>query len=176
MAPEFSHIVKMDEIGSTPQKIALIASDAERAALATRFDLITLDELQATLSLSKSGDIVALSGTYAASLSQSCIATGDPVPANLRETVQINFIPEPKIAGGESEIELTADDVDVIFHDGRTVDVGEAIAQSLALALDPYPRSAIAEQALRAAGVKSEEEARLAASPFAGLAGLKGND
>jgi hypothetical protein len=48
------------------------------------------------------------------------------------------------------------------------------VAQSLALALDPYPRSARAEEALRQAGVKDEEEAAAGdSSPFAALAALK---
>ena len=43
-------------------------------------------------------------------------------------------------------------------------------ADTLALSLDPYPRSPNAEAALKDAGVLSEEEA----SPFAALAALKG--
>jgi uncharacterized metal-binding protein YceD (DUF177 family) len=60
----------------------------------------------------------------------------------------------------------------VVFHDGATIDLGGAIADTLALALDPYPRSAGADEALREAGVISEAEA----SPFAVLARLKGKD
>jgi len=56
-----------------------------------------------------------------------------------------------------------------VFHDGAAIDLGGAIADTLALALDPYPRSAAAETALREAGVLSEEEA----GPFAALAQLK---
>jgi hypothetical protein len=44
------------------------------------------------------------------------------------------------------------------------------VADELSLALDPYPRSAGAEDALRDAGVLSEEQA----GPFAALAALKG--
>jgi hypothetical protein len=52
------------------------------------------------------------------------------------------------------------------------IDLGTAIADTLALSLDPYPRSAGAETALKAAGVMTEEEA----SPFAVLAQLKRGD
>ena len=45
--------------------------------------------------------------------------------------------------------------------------LGEAVAETLAL--DPFPRSPAAEEALRQAGVLQEEEARAAASPFAKL-------
>ena len=52
------------------------------------------------------------------------------------------------------------------------IDLGTAIGDTLALSLDPYPRSAGAEAALREAGVMSEAEA----SPFAGLAKLMKKD
>ena len=65
--------------------------------------------------------------------------------------------------------ELGEGDLDTIFHDGSAIDLGSAIADTLALSLDPYPRSAGADAALKEAGVLTEEEA----SPFAALAALK---
>ena len=56
-----------------------------------------------------------------------------------------------------------------MFHDGAEIDLGTAIADTLALSLDPYPRSAAADAALKEAGVLTEAEA----SPFAVLAKLK---
>ena len=44
----------------------------------------------------------------------------------------------------------------MVFHDGAAIDLGGAIADTLALGLDPYPRSAGAEAALKEAGVLSE--------------------
>ncbi len=59
----------------------------------------------------------------------------------------------------------------MVFYDRAEIDVGEAVAETLALNLDPWPRAPDAEAALRAAGVKREgEEER---GPFAALAGLK---
>ena len=52
--------------------------------------------------------------------------------------------------------------------EGGAIDLGEAAAETMALALDPFPRAAGAEAALRAAGVLSEEEAR-PANAFAAL-------
>ena len=60
-------------------------------------------------------------------------------------------------------------DLDTIFHDGSAIDLGGAVTDTLALAIDPYPRSAEADSALKEAGVISEEEA----GPFAALAALK---
>jgi len=60
----------------------------------------------------------------------------------------------------------------VVFHDGAAIDLGSAIADTLSLALDPYPRSAGAEAALKEAGVLTEAEA----GPFAALAKLRRGD
>ena len=60
-------------------------------------------------------------------------------------------------------------DLDTVFHDGSAIDLGGAVTDTLALALDPYPCSAGADAALKEAGVMTEEEA----SPFASLAALK---
>ncbi len=48
-------------------------------------------------------------------------------------------------------------------------DLGEAVAQSLALAIDPYAVGPSAEQARKDAGLGDEA----ASGPFAALAGLK---
>jgi uncharacterized metal-binding protein YceD (DUF177 family) len=104
-----------------------------------------------------------------ASLEQSCVVTGAPVPAHLDEPFELLFVPEPTEATPDEEIELRDGDCDMIFHDGATIALGDAIADTLALSLDPYPRSAGAEAALKEAGVLSEAEA----GPFAALAKLK---
>ena len=57
----------------------------------------------------------------------------------------------------------------MVPYDGGAIDLGETAAETMALALDPFPRGPGAEAALKAAGVISEEEA----GPFGALAGLK---
>jgi hypothetical protein len=61
--------------------------------------------------------------------------------------------------------------MDVVFYDQAAIDVGEAVAETLALSLDPWPRSPDAEAILREAGVKREGEEEK--GPFAALASLK---
>ena len=151
------------------QRIDYSADDAERAAVAERLDLLGLERLDATLTLHCEGEKVRAEGRLTASVTQACVASGEPVPATVDDKVALLFLPEPKGTPDE-ELELSAEDLDVIFHDGREIDLGTAIADELSLALDPYPRSAGAEDALKEAGVLSEEQA----GPFAALAALKG--
>jgi uncharacterized metal-binding protein YceD (DUF177 family) len=151
------------------QRIDYAADDAERAAVAKRLDLLGLERLEAALTLRCEGEKVRAEGRLRASVTQACVASGEPVPATVDEKIALLFQPEPKGTPDE-ELELSAEDLDVIFHDGREIDLGTAIADELSLALDPYPRSAKAEDALKEAGVLSEEQA----GPFAALAALKG--
>jgi uncharacterized metal-binding protein YceD (DUF177 family) len=167
-ANEFSHVFKLSEIGSHSHDIRLSADAHARAGLMARFDLAALDSLEAEISLKpEAADIVA-TGRFTAKLAQYCIASNDPVPALLDEPINIRFIPEP-IGGSEIDIELLAGDCDTMFQDGQTIDLGEAVAQSLGLAVDPYPRSPNAEKILKAAGVKSEDEV----APLGALSSLK---
>ena len=165
-ANEFSHVVKLSEIGNHSHNIRLSADAAARSGLIKRFELAALDSLEAEISLKPEAASIVATGRFTASLAQYCIASNDPVPALLDEPIHIRFIPEPTDSG---EFELEADDCDTMFDDGQTIDLGEAVAQSLGLALDPYPRSPEAEKILKAAGVKSEEEA----APLGALASLK---
>lgn len=168
-APEFSRVVRIDTIGEPPRPMAIAAGESERAALAGRFGLIGLAKLEATLTLSRRGDEVAVRGRLAAAVTQACVASGEPVPAEVDAPFDILFRPQPDAAAAEDEVELSESEMDVIFHAGAEIDVGEAVAETLALALDPYPRAQGADDALKAAGVKSEEEA----GPFGALAGLR---
>lgn len=171
-ANEFSHVVKSSDIGTGQSRIILNADEHERAALAARFDLLSLDRLEADIALSRDARGVIAEGRVRASLEQPCIATGEPVADTIDEPVRIFFIAEPSDSG-DAEVELGPDDCDSMFYDGQSVDLGEAIAQTLGLALNPYPRSPDAEKVLKKAGVISEEAARQEGSPFGALASLR---
>lgn len=169
MTPEFSRRIALATIGAVPQEIEIEADEAERAALARRFGLTGLDRLRATATLRGNEESFLLEGRLEAAAIQACVVTGEPCPAEIDEPFRLRFLPEPKLAGGEEEIELDGDELDTVFHDGAAIDVGEAVAESLFLALDPYPRAPGAEAALREAGIGGEAEA----GAFAALAGLR---
>jgi uncharacterized metal-binding protein YceD (DUF177 family) len=165
---DFAHRLPLDQIRDG-NRLDLIADGGECAAIADRLGLLSLDRLEAHAVLSRDGDKVQAKGRLKAALKQSCVATGEPVPAYVDEPFELLFLPEPRNGSADDEIELGEVDLDTMFHDGAAIDLGLAIADSLALALDPYPRSPSADTALKEAGVLSEEEA----GPFAALAALK---
>ena len=167
MTPEFSRPERVDAIGTGPRPVAIAAEEGERAALAARFGLLSVDRLEAQLTIRREGASIVVEGEVTAAAVQPCSVTGDPVPATIAEPVALRFVEgEP---GPAEEIELSADALDVIGYEGGAVDLGEAAAETMALALDPFPRSPRAAEALREAGVLAEEDT----GAFAGLAGLK---
>ena len=170
MSDTFAHHLRLDQIRDG-ERLDLAADDAERAAIAKRLDLAAIDRLEAHVCLDRTGDVVRASGRLVASLDQSCVVTGEPVAAHVDEAFALIFVPEPPPGRQDEEIELGVGDCDTVFHDGSAIDLGSALADTLALSLDPYPRSAGADAALREAGVLTEEQA----SPFAVLAKLRKN-
>lgn len=165
--PEFSRPVRIDTLGEGGRTIAIEADEAERVALAERFGLISLALLAADAALRRDGEAIIAEGRIRATVEQACVATGAPVPATIDEPFSLRFVPE----GDAEEIELDVEDCDTIDYTGGAVDLGEAVAETLALSLDPFPRAPDAEAVLKAAGILSEDE--VTTGPFAALKALK---
>jgi uncharacterized metal-binding protein YceD (DUF177 family) len=171
MTPEFSRAVRIDTLGAGGRSMTVEADAGERAALAERFGLVSLERLSADALLRCEGDVIFAEGRLKAVAEQACVATGAPVPATIDEPFSLRFVPMGE--DGAEEIELDADDFDTIDYDGGAIDLGEAVAETLALCLDPFPRAPDADAVLKQAGVLSEEEAAETSGPFAALKGLK---
>lgn len=169
MNPEFSRPVRIDAIGEGAHAMTITAEPAERAALAVRFGLISIGALTAEAELRREGDAVVATGRISAAVEQACVASGAAIPVTIAEPFALRFVP---LGGdGEAEIELDVEDCETIDYEGGAIDLGEAVAETLALSLDPFPRAPDAEAALKEAGVLSEDEA--VTGPFAALKALK---
>ncbi len=173
MTPEFSRAWRVDILGAEPRAVRIEAEEAERAALAGRFGLVAIHRLEAEAMLSREGENMLAVGNLRATVIQSCVATGEPFEEQVEAPFRIEFRPAPAGVGPDEEVELGEGDLDTVFYNGAAIDLGEAVAETLSLSLDPYPRAPGAEEALREAGVKDEEEAARESSPFAALQGLK---
>jgi len=169
ITPEFSRLVRLDTLSNQSRSINLEADATERAALAIRFDLVAIDRLEASAECVRDGEAVEVTGRLSGEVTQSCVASGEPVPAKIDEPFMLRFVPAQSLDDQTEEVELSESDCEVIGYSGGGIDLGEAVAETLALALDPFPRSEEAAAALRSAGVLSEEEA----GPFSALKGLK---
>jgi len=135
--PEFSRPVEAPRTRGREASHRIDAKPSERQALARRFGLLTLDRLEAEVRLTLgAGGVVRLEASFAADIVQECVVTLEPVPGAIAEEFTLLFAaPQDKrtlvLDSDEESVEPLAD--------GR-IDIGEAVAQQLSLALDPYPR------------------------------------
>jgi hypothetical protein len=143
--PEFSRPVPIERLEEGDFTQTISANEAERAALARRFGLLALDRLEAEISLRRiaRGPVLRLEGRLAAAVVQSCVLSLEPVEGRIDESFAVLYQPEGYGsehggANGTETMEAGEDWPEPIL-DGR-IDIGEATAQQLVLALDPYPR------------------------------------
>lgn len=140
-APEFSRPVEVDRIGHTEVVHDISANAAECMALAQRFDLRGIDKLQARLRLrrARGGSVLRLAGHLTADVAQACVVTLVPVPSHVESEFTVLY--GGGEAGGEGiDIDPDIDATLEPWPEGP-LDLGEIVAQELALALDPYPRA-----------------------------------
>lgn len=165
--PEFSRKVDIREIGDKP--VHLSANAEECAALARRFGIVAIQRLEAEVSLEPRGQTIRATGTLFADIVQSCAISAEDLPLHIIEPLLIRFVPTRAAPRPQAEIELAAEDCDEVEYTGTTFDLGEEVAQSLAVAIDPFAVGPMAEEARRKAGLLDAKNS----GPFAGLKDLK---
>ena len=161
---EFTRLMDLRHLPTTP--LELSAEPNECAALAKRFGLVAVKRLIATVTLRPDGPIVTVTGKLTADVVQSCAISGDDLPARIAEPVNLRFVPAK--THGAGEVELEAGELDELEYTGLHFDLGEALAQTMALGIDAYAEGPGAAAARRAGGLLGEA----ASGPFAALKGL----
>jgi uncharacterized metal-binding protein YceD (DUF177 family) len=169
---EFSRPIAADQIGPQETEREIVANAAERARLVERFGLLALDRLTATLGLKRGrGGLIQVRGRFEAEVVQACVVTLEPVRSRLSESFTVAFGTGSRAAGGEAVIGLEEEDPPEELIEGR-IDLGETVAQQLAVALDPYPHGPGAGDQPEAPAPE-DAGAEKTASPFATLAQLR---
>ena len=169
-----SRPLKVDELkDGTSGEIA--ATRAEMDAIARMLDLVALERLAFSYRLDRSGEgRLRLTGRLEASVVQTCVVSLDPVEASLDVPAEVEFWPASLIDELERSAEepgsLVLLDWPEAVVEGR-IDLGPVIYETLATALEPYPKRE---------GVSfdwsqgpSEEAGSAKSGPFAALAALK---
>jgi uncharacterized metal-binding protein YceD (DUF177 family) len=168
MTPEFSRPVVIDEIGERELVRDIEANDEERAALGKRFGLVSLGRLKASVHLKwvQGRKLLQLTGAFEADVEQSCVVTLEPVQERIAETLDILFERPAKPADlDERAVEVTSVENAEPLPETE-LDIGEVVAEELALSLNPYPRKPDAT-------FGDKEAAERTPSPFDVLARLK---
>jgi hypothetical protein len=149
--PEFSRLVPLARLGTEPFRQEIAAGESERAGLARRFGLVSLDRLAAVAELKReTGGTILLTAAFAAEFAQECVVTLEPVAGSVESSFALRY--------GPPENEPESDDDDGPAFEplsAEAIDIGEAVAQEFSLCLPPFPRApgaVIADDAPEAAG------------------------
>jgi uncharacterized metal-binding protein YceD (DUF177 family) len=160
-ALEFHRPVALDRITTHGLDLTLEANDAECAALAGRMKLPAVHALTCEFHLiHESRDVVLARGYLRARVTHTCVVSLEDFETDVEEGFQVRFVPS-----GEEADDIDPESDDEIPFEGNQIDLGEAAAEQLGLALDPYPRMPGAELPDAEVGVEPH--------PFARLAGLR---
>lgn len=173
----FSYFVTVSSLPKAGMTIRFVAKPEECAALARRLGIPSVERLAADVVVARwRADGVAITGSLSADVVQTDVVTLDPLPQHLTEAVDLVFVPEqsriarpPQPFDGELHLDPEGDDIPDTFS-GDRIDLGAALAEILALGLDPYPRAPTA--VFEAIDTDPDPDAGRV-SPFATLAKLK---
>lgn len=153
----------------------VIATETERQAIARMLDLVALERLVFSYRLTQGGEgRLHLTGRLAADVTQTCVVSLDPVTATLDVPVEVDFWPAFLLDSLEKSSEEPGHagplDWPEAIVDGR-IDLGPLVYETLATALDPYPKreGASFDWSQR----DTEQLGSSQTGPFAALAALK---
>ena len=160
---ELHRPVLLDRIGPAGQDVTVEATPAECAALADRMQVPAVHALTCRFHLVREDrDHVIARGHLRARITQTCIVSLEDFETDVEDVFQVTFVP-----AGEETDEIDPEADDDLPYEGNTIDLGEAAAEQLGLAIDPYPRMPGAE--LPEADTDDEQPPH----PFAALGALR---
>ena len=167
MTSEFSRNI---DVRNLPNGALSLEADAvERAALAKRIGLEAVERLTAEATLVPVGGVIQVSGRIEAEVVQLCAISNEPLSMRISEPLTLHFVRGITPHKPDEELEIDAEACDEIEFEGTQFDLGEQIAQTLALAIDPYATGPEAERVRHEAGLVDEASS----GPFAALAALR---
>ncbi|KPF88655.1 DNA-binding protein [Novosphingobium sp. AAP83] len=170
MVPEYSLMLDLRQVNDLP--VVLEPNEDERRRLAGRFSITAINTMRAELRLTVDGEKVEAKGKLSAKIIQMCAISGEDFPVTISEPVALRFVPPLRGYQPDEEIELNADDCDEIEYEGTAFDLGEALAQTLALAIDPFAEGPNASNAR----IQHKLGGDVATGAFAALSALKNTD
>jgi uncharacterized metal-binding protein YceD (DUF177 family) len=160
--------VRRDDVPDSGLHLDLVADEATRTAVAAAAGVRGLSRLSATFDVDRQGGGLKVTGEVVAVVDQTCVVTLEPMTSEVREPIDLAFVPpraDQRAEDTEEALDPGAADEPEPLVDG-VADLGVVATEFLLLAIDPYPRKpdAVFEPP------KTEDSA---ANPFAALAALK---
>jgi uncharacterized metal-binding protein YceD (DUF177 family) len=164
----WSFPVRRDDVPDTGLHLDLVTDEATRAALAAVANVRGLPSLTATFDVVRQGGGLKVTGEVVATVEQTCVVTLEPMTSELREPIDLAFVPpraDERTDEAEEELDPGEEDEPEPLVDG-VADLAAAATEFLLLAIDPYPRKP-------GAVFEPPKVEDAGAHPFAALAALK---
>ena len=167
MTPEFSRLI--DIRGLPNETLKLVANADECAALARRIGIEAVERMSAEVTLVPVGGAIEVDGRVRAAVVQLCGISNEPFPTKINEPLTLRFVHGITPHKPDEELEIDGDACDEIEFEGTQFDLGEQIAQTLSLAIDPYATGPNADRVRQDAGLGDQ----VRSGAFAALAALQ---
>lgn len=177
----WSLLVKSEDVPVNGRSIEISPNENEKKALAKRFDILSLDDLKAKVSLTReNAHIIHVKGTLEAKVKQACVITLEPVESDITDEFEAWYADESqavsfKRAQHEAQSKKELLDMPMLEESedpepmtNGAVDVGDLVAQYLSLAIPPFPTK---EGFSYSVEVEAPKEAKnpMKLNPFAAL-------
>lgn len=153
-ASEWPYAVPVEEIDARPKTFTFEADEQERADLARRLNVVSVEEARASVTVQKAGGaVIHAIGSVSAHVTQNCVVTLQPVQNAIEDEFEgwfgdkdsaVSFARarnEREAKKGHAEVEILEESVDPEPILNGKVDLGELATQYLSLGVDPYPRA-----------------------------------
>lgn len=164
--------IRLDSMPRTGRDLDLTVDKPEREKIAEELEIVSVDRLQVKLHAVRFRGGIRVTGRLTAVIVQQSVVTFEPVTQEIGEPIDRVFLPgvEKDFAGpANAEVFVDLDGEDIPDHfDGNEADLSDLLIETLALAIDPYPRAP--GESLDALGL-TQAEAEV--HPFAALKKLK---
>lgn len=166
--------IRLDSMPTNGRDLDLVLGAEDRLAIAGQLDITAVEKLEVKLHAVRFKGGIRVTGRLWATAVQPSVVSLEPVTQEIVEPIDRIFLPggEKAYAGpadAEIFVDLEGDDMPDHFE-GNEADLSSLIVETLALALDPYPR--LPDETVGELPDDGDTEADL---PFAGLKVLKGD-
>ncbi|HUF55439.1 MAG TPA: DUF177 domain-containing protein [Thermohalobaculum sp.] len=171
-APPLLHpvrVARLDPEGGEANAVRLVPDAEARARIARFLDIERLDRLALTGALAPVAGGWEFRGQLTAKAVQACRVTLAPLAETIDTPVRRRYLRDLPVPQ-EDERVLGEDDMDPPEPLGAEIDLGQLAVETLALALDPWPR---AEDAALEPPEGADPAEETSERPFAALARLR---
>ncbi|HTM77098.1 MAG TPA: DUF177 domain-containing protein [Devosia sp.] len=173
--PILDAVIRFDRLPASGRELE-VAPDVETlVAMAQLLKLSAVEAFHASLTAAKLRGGIRVQGRLIARIIQLSVVSFEPVPQDIDEPVDRLFVQGPDRVHNSTpgaEVFVDLEDEDFPDHvDGNEVDLSALLIETLALAIDPYPR--LPGESLETQGLDLADKEE---GPFAGLKALKNPD